>query len=66
MMVVVKIVGDVTKVVVVFVCVSNDEFGVLRPVLLLLLLLGGSKSNDDGPLSLPFRDDVNEGRCGGG
>lgn len=50
-------------------CVSNDGFGVVRPVLLLLLLLillGGSKSYDDGPLSLLFREGVEEGGCGRG
>lgn len=48
-------------------CESNDGFGVVRPIfvlLLLLILLGGSKSYDDEPLSLLFRDGVNEGGCG--
>jgi len=40
--------------------VSNDEFGVV----LRLLLVGGANSYDPGPISLPFRDGVEEG--GGG
>jgi len=38
--------------------VSNDEFGVVRPI---LLLVGGANSYDAGPVSLPFRDGVEEG-----
>jgi hypothetical protein len=37
--------------------VSNEEFGVVRPV----LLFGGANSYDAGPVSLPFRDSVEEG-----
>ncbi len=36
---------------------SNDEFGVVFPV----LLFGGANSYDAGPVSLPFRDGVEEG-----
>jgi hypothetical protein len=38
--------------------VSNDEFGVVLPI---LLLVGGANSYDAGPVSLPFRDGVEEG-----
>ncbi len=37
---------------------SNDEFGVVLPI---LLLVGGANSYDAGPVSLPFRDGVEEG-----
>ncbi len=39
---------------------SKDEFGVVLRV----LLVGGANSYDPGPISLPFRDGVEEG--GGG
>ena len=44
---------------------SKDGFGIILPVLL-WLLFGGPKSNDDGPLSLPFLDGVREGSGGRG
>jgi hypothetical protein len=37
--------------------VSKEEFGVVRPV----LLFGGANSYDAGPVSLPFRDGVEDG-----